>query len=61
MARDEIDRRLAEVDGLIAYARKKEVPLKKAKMSLPVHASGESLSIVVLLAPELKAIVRRLE
>lgn len=59
--RNEIDRCLADVDGLIAYARKKEIPLKKAKLSLPIRTSGESLSFVIFLVPTLKAIVRRLE
>lgn len=59
--RDDIDCRLSEVADLVTYARKKEIPFAKVKMSLRIRVSGESLSVVVLSEPKPKVIVRRIE
>ena len=59
--RNEIDRHLGEVDDLIAYALKKNMLLKKAKMGLHIRASNELLSCVIVFTPVPKVIVRRVE
>ena len=59
--RSDIDQRLAEMADLVAYANKKKIPLKKAKMSLRLRASSESLSIVIISGQAPKVIARRVE